>query len=135
MWRAPKKMRLDATWRTSEMPEKPRTPRCIAALDWWFSSKRHDWFYSPNREGTRRLVRNSAKVAALAVLAVYPAQGRDPLGRLQRRRFRHSLPLRQDRPGDAMKLNGAAIGRKLESAQKINTSFSGIYSTFSKSSR
>ena len=29
------------------MPEKPRTPRRIAALDWWFSSKRHDWFYSP----------------------------------------------------------------------------------------
>jgi hypothetical protein len=34
-----------------------------------------------------------------------------------------------------MELNAAAIGRKPESAPKINTSFSGLYSTFSKSSR
>jgi len=34
-----------------------------------------------------------------------------------------------------MELNAAAIGRKPESTPKISTSFSGLYSTFSKSSR
>ena len=34
-----------------------------------------------------------------------------------------------------MELNAAAIGRKLESDSNIDTGFSGLYSTFSESSR
>ena len=124
-----------ATWRTSENAGKATDSAPYRRPGLVVFKQAARLVLLPDREGTSRLVRNAAKVAALAVLALHPAQGRDPLGRLQRRRFRHSLPLRQDRPGKAVELNGAAIGRKPESAPKINTSFSGLYSTFFKSSR